>query len=267
MPLHIHDGNWQVRKSYEVDPTGFAMRTLFEQTFFSTDPHIWVFDGRNAKKARRDVYAGYKSKRIAGSDEFYKTMDVFKGLLGHTNKMTIEIPGYEGDDVIANLVKSAWGTEMLLHANDGDFHVLCNEFVKMTHPALPKIQGADARLYKTLVGDTSDSIPGIPGFGAGGGVKGGGFLDLQPEHKAVLTKFFVDHPWSASMPQAVLPTQEQTGFTKTQYEKFCLCWKELCGFWRIVDFLEIPSEIMDPCVKIGVNNYAAANLILKGIMQ
>lgn len=267
MPLQIHDGNWQVRKSYEVDVGGLAMRNLFDATFYSPDPHIWVFDGRNAKKARRDVYPGYKANRVAGSDEFYKTMDVFKDILKHTNKMVLEVPGYEGDDVIANLIKSTWGTEILLHANDGDFHVLCDEFVKMTHPALPKITGADARLYKTLVGDKSDNIPGIERFGPGGGVKGGGFLDLGVEHKEVLTKFFMDHPWAKDMGGVLLPSREATGFTESQYEKFCINYKDLCAFWRIVDFLDIPSDVMDPCIKIGVNNYPAADLILKGIMQ
>lgn len=265
--LHIHDGNWEVRKSYEVDPTGLALRNLFNETFFSPDTHIWVFDGKNAKKARKDIYPDYKKNRVPGSDEFYKTMNVFKGLLSHAGCAKVEVPGFEGDDVIAHLINSTWGMEILLHANDGDFHVFCNELVKMTQPALPKIVGAEARLYKTLVGDTSDFIPGIKGFGKGGGVNGGGFLDLKDHHKEKLMKFFEENPWKTVMATPTFPHAADIGLTDGQYIKFCEGFQALCSYWLIVDFLVIPEDVIQAHYSFGVKNYQAADAILKEIMQ
>ncbi len=268
MPLRIYDGNWVVRKAYEVDPTGFAMRTLFENAFHGIDPQIWVFDGKNAKQARRTVYPGYKAKRKPGSDEFYKTMDVFKGLIAMTNKIKIEVTGYEGDDVIAALVRQAPGVEMILHANDGDYHVLCNDKVTMTHPALPEVPNEEVQLYKSLVGDTSDDIPGLARFGEGGGPRGGGYHDLTPEQKATWVAWFKANLYDAvKMEPTHLPSKEELGLSPSLHKTFENSWKELTAFWLIVGFVPMSNELLTANMVVGKPDWAGANTILRGIMQ
>lgn len=268
MPLHIFDGNWVVRKAYEVDPSGFAMRNLFENAFYSPDPMIWVFDGKNAKQARRTIHEGYKAKRKPGSDEFYKTMEVFKNILTMTNKIQVEVAGYEGDDVIATLVRSSPGVDILLHANDGDYHVLCNEKVKMTHPALPKVGNADAQLYKTLVGDPADDIPGLNRFGAGGGVRGGGFLELSETQKDNWKRWFMSHPYAKDMAEPTdFPSAAELGLSDSQHKTFQMSWKELTSFWLIVGFVPMSNDLLNANMKIGVPNLTEANRILRSIMQ
>lgn len=254
--VNIHDGNWEVRRAYEVSTDGLAMRNLFNVTHFDPDPHIWVFDGKNAKKARRDIYPEYKAKRIPGSDEFYQTMAKFKELLRFSSKMQIEIPGYEGDDVIAALVKQSPPEQsVLIHANDADYHILCGPNVKMTVSALPKIAPAEARLYKTLVGDPGDNIPGLKGFGKGA------WEDLQPQMKEKWVHLFTN-PIPAKLPSAV-----ELGLSDKIYNAFLGSCEQLCDFWQIVGFLPLSDEMINKHLVMGTNNYAAANALLKGLMQ
>lgn len=267
MPLQIYDSNWIVRKRYEVDSTGLAMRNLFDEAFFSKDPQIWVFDGKNAKQARRDVFEGYKSKRKPGSDEFYQSLNVFKELLKYTNKMRIEVPGYEGDDVIAHLVRSTPGIPINLQANDGDYHVLCNEFVKMTHPALPKVANEDVRLYKTLVGDSADNIPGLVRFGEGGGATGGGFLELTKAQKGNWDRFFALNFYDQEHDPQCWYSAAELGLRDSLYATFRRDWRLLCAYWRIVGFLPMNEELIAAHTTVGVANYNAANIILKAMMQ
>ncbi len=245
------------------------MRNLFNEAFHSPDAQIWVFDGQNAKAARKEIYPMYKGNRVPGSDEFYKTMDVFRELLKLSNKFQIRIKGYEGDDVIANLIRSSPGQRISLHANDGDFHVLCNELVTMTHPALPKVSNEDVRLYKTLVGDPGDFIPGIKGFGKGA------WDGLQEQMKARWVRFFEENPWESVIADGMYPSlincpsPSEVGLKDKSYDAIFQenGWRALTGFWRIVGFLDISPEVMNANMIIGVPDYPRANIMLKGIMQ
>lgn len=267
MTIQIYDASWVIRKRYEVDASGLAMRNLFDDAYHGKEPQIWVFDGKNAKQARRDVFPGYKIKRKPGSDEFYQTLDAFKELLKYTNKVRVEVPGHEGDDCIAHLVRSSPNTKIHLQANDGDYHVLCNEYVTMSHPALPKISNADARLYKTLVGDGSDDIPGLARFGEGGGVRGGGFLELTEEQKANWSNFFFYNFYDQEAEPLAWYSAETLGLSNALYATFRKDWRLLCAYWRIVGFLPMSEELVAAHTTVGTPNYNAANIILKAMMQ
>jgi hypothetical protein len=168
MTLHIMDGNQQFRQKFEAN--GTIRDIIFEMNMMPmTDVVIWTFDGHGAKERRRKLYPEYKVGRPRASDEFYRTMDLFKQVLRHTRCMTLEIAGWEADDIIGTLVKMYVSPTMKIkiHSNDGDFLQLCDgDLVSMPgRNEYPETDWKEVRLYKTLVGDKSDKIKGIPQFG------------------------------------------------------------------------------------------------------
>lgn len=168
MTLHIYDGNQQFRAKFETN--GTIRDIIFEMNMMPmNDVIIWVFDGYGAKERRRKHYPDYKVGRQKAPDAFYHTMDLFKQILRHTRCMSVCVPTWEADDVIGTLVKMYVGSagEIKIHSNDGDFLQLCDgKLVSMPgRNEYPDTDWLEVRLYKTLVGDKSDKIKGIPQFG------------------------------------------------------------------------------------------------------
>lgn len=167
IPLVV-DGNNYARILFEADTSGQAVRRLFTDIAYNNRPTIVVFDGKNAKAARRAIFPGYKVGRLPAPDQFYRVMDFWQELLTHTHAIQIKVEGFEGDDVIHHLAHNTDGP-LEIDSTDGDFCAFTNERVTQPKaPALKSLRPQDVRLYKTLVGDTSDKIPGIKNFGPKG---------------------------------------------------------------------------------------------------
>lgn len=255
LPVWLFDCNNYVRRRHEVDTSGLVLRNLFNEAFHSPNPIIYVFDGKNSKASRKALYPEYKANRIPAPDAFYATLGMFKELMGHTNKISLEIEGYEADDVIATLVRNNPGTIMKIFSNDGDFMQLCNDFVTMSDPKLPKISMEDIRLYKTLVGDKSDNIKGINKFGEVG------FLKLTAEQKA-LWGLWLDEQTIAGELSA-----EALGLSKSQFTWFSENKPLIRAYWQIVNFIKVPAELIAKNMKVGKPNLELANELLKGVYQ
>lgn len=257
--LQIYDTNNWVRKRYEADSSGLALRNLFNLAFHSIEPTIFVFDGKNSKDARRKLYPAYKGHRPPSPDAFNVTLDIFEELVGYTNKMALRMAGYEADDIIATLVRSAPDTDILIHSNDGDFLILCNDLVKMTETSLPKIDLKDIRLYKTLVGDPSDNIKGISGFGDVA------WEALGDNRKAMWKGWLDQNPWGKVA--APLPDPADLGVSDKQYLWLKTNLLTIQAYWAIVGFVSVDNDLMMKHLKVGVPNMAIANNLLTEIMQ
>ncbi len=262
-PLQLFDTNNFLRKRYEADKSGLALRNLFNLAFYSPEPMIFVCDPPDAKNARKTLYPEYKGHRKPTPDEFHVTLGIFKELIGHTNKMVLEVPGYEADDVIATLVRTSPGVPLVINSNDGDYLPLCNDLVKMTEPpALKHIAVEDLRLYKTLVGDSSDNIKGVKLFGPKG------FEALGDNRKAIWTKWLNANPWKKLADGGtLLPDVADLGLTDTQYEWFKGNIKTIQAYWQIVNFVSVDNELMMKHLKVGTPNWARGDELLKEIMQ
>jgi len=168
--LHIYDANNHIRRAFE---RGDSVTDLINLA--PTEVSIWVFDGIGAKKPRLALYPEYKAKRNVqgaidnGFFDFLRAIET--DLLKHCkNTFVMKQPCMEADDVIAALVEQYRASQqILIHSNDADFQALVNENVSVSDRSkkLAHVEPHDIRLYKTLVGDASDNIGGIEGFGDG----------------------------------------------------------------------------------------------------
>lgn len=246
--IHIVDCNNWVRNQYEVDPTGLALRNLFNEGFHSPDLYIYVFDGFNSRAKRKALYSAYKEGRKKGSDNFYETLKLFKELVGYTKQFKIEIPEWEADDVIGHLVKYRTpGTRIKIYSTDRDFDALVCDEVTTNHTAMACASPLDVRLYKVLVKDKSDNIKGIAGFGDVA------WLKLSPEDK---------ESWKAFL------SNKQQHFPITALSDKSLQWvtnnRELLRiWWYIVDFLPMTDDLVNAHMTMGTPNWELANAKLK----
>lgn len=137
---------------------------------------ILCVEGLNAKSLRRSMYSEYKSKSDGDKPEdayveFRKTREMLQDILCDVGAQAISQNGVEGDDLVDYLCMHLDGEKYIM-SNDGDL-ARC-----MTHPNTHILKGGrldengcgpfDPKyitLYKALVGDTGDTIPGAKGFG------------------------------------------------------------------------------------------------------
>jgi hypothetical protein len=253
--LNLFDGNNFARVQFEADPGGLPLRNLFVRAFQDPLPGIFVFDGVNSKAMRRVLYPMYKEGRKPAPDSFYLMLGFYKELLMHTNKTLIEVPGFEADDVIATLVLANPELNIVIDSTDRDFCALENERVTTPKANLKGVERKDVRLYKTLVGDTSDKIGGIRLFGP----KFWGTLDIK--HRA---------HWIETLTKRELQMADydRLGLTRELHRNWLAHNHELLQtFWDIVGFYDVPMELINKHTKFGTPNHALAMSKLEELMQ
>lgn len=251
MALTLIDGNNRLRALFEKAGTN-ALQMFFFKSISNSPDHktIWVWDGENGTAQRKAKYPEYKGQaKNAPTDAFWETMNFFKQLLQHSNCFQIEIPGYEADDIIATLARGS-AEYIEIDSSDQDFHTLICDRITTTkeHTIEPEFM----RLYKVLVGDKSDNIGGIKGFGEAM------WANLQHSERRLLIKHFEG--------KEILTGDdvvEMCGF-KPAAAKF---WTEqqalLQTFWDIVGFIDVPLDLIQQHLKAGVLNHQAAQELLK----
>lgn len=139
---------------------------------------------------RHEMFKEYKGTRKPMLPELREQVPVIKEMLHKMNIMTIELPGYEADDVIGTMSKRGEdaGMEVSVISGDRDLLQLATERVTICIPKTKKgqttveVYNADGvrELYnvtpkefidvKALMGDSSDNIPGVPGIGEKGAI-------------------------------------------------------------------------------------------------
>lgn len=189
---------------------------------------IVAWEGFNSLKFRKEVYPEYKMnrKKNPNADTIYESVNILKKVLENSGVFSVEVPNFEGDDVIATLVNKYKNVaEIFIDSNDADF----TQLGVKTLANLPQgVSGPeDIRIYKTLVGDPSDNIKGIPNFGP---VK---FMKLTSSEKRELEMCF--------------ETQNFEIFQKYNADKDL--FEQLCKYWQIVGFIPIPEDLLDEYIK------------------
>lgn len=133
-------------------------------------------EGFKSLEWRRSIFSDYKRNRDASKgEEEYK---VFKEFLSKTESLikmfpskNIKVDEAEADDIIYVLAKkySEEGNEVVVVSTDGDFKQLMNYLtnVKVYNPIKQKFVEANKYIIeeKSIVGDPSDNISGIPRIG------------------------------------------------------------------------------------------------------
>jgi DNA polymerase-1 len=142
----------------------------------------WDKPKTNIRK-RLELYPEYKAGRKPAPPDFYEQVPILHELLQAFGWPLYELDDYEADDILGTLAvqASAQGIETLLITSDLDMLQLVNDLVHVyalktgfSNIELYSPKSFEAKYgigveqfldYKSLVGDSSDNIPGVAGVG------------------------------------------------------------------------------------------------------
>lgn len=162
---------------------GFT-NTLLEVLQKQKPSHIGVAFDTAAKTFRDEIYKEYKATRQETPEDIRSGIPLVKEIIRGFNIPILEKDGYEADDLIGTLAlkAAAQGFEVFMMTPDKDFGQIVREKVWLYKPAYmgnavdvwgPQEVCAKWEINDVsqvidilgLQGDSSDNIPGIPGFG------------------------------------------------------------------------------------------------------
>lgn len=140
-------------------------------------------------RSRRAIYADYKANRKPAPDDFYAQIPFLMELLEAFHIPLYEFDDYEADDIIGTLARKADAKNVrveiisgdldMLQIVDNDIHMYqlkrgFSDVQKFDIAAVEAKYGLKKSQFldlKSLKGDSSDNIPGVPGIGEKGAVK------------------------------------------------------------------------------------------------
>ncbi len=171
-------------RTLKGEPTGaaYGFITRTENLIRDLKPHrIGVaFDVRE-KTFRHKLFPEYKAKRLAPPEELIAQLPDIKEYLRARGIPAFEFPGFEADDIIARIARDEdeKGNHVAIFTADKDLFqlVTAENNITIYLPKLKEKLDADGikehygispdRIvdYLSLMGDSSDNIPGVPGVG------------------------------------------------------------------------------------------------------
>lgn len=129
---------------------------------------------------RHEIYPEYKGTRKPTPEDLRAQMPIIKDILKLMNITTIEMPEFEADDIIGSLSKK-FDVECVLVSGDRDLLQLISpkcrvwltqkgltDIADLGIPELKQKYGVTPEQViemKSIMGDTSDNIPGVKGIG------------------------------------------------------------------------------------------------------
>jgi len=153
---------------------------LFERE--KPDSVVVAFDAPG-KTFRDEAYGEYKGTRSETPDDLKQQFPLARDLIKALAIPSLEVPGFEADDVIGAIALDAEkrGYETVIVSGDLDQLQLVDDSVRVmtTRKGVSDVVFYDVAAvherygfgpefitdYKALVGDASDNIPGVPGIG------------------------------------------------------------------------------------------------------
>lgn len=159
-------------------PTGavYGVANMIKKLIKETNPTYVaiVFDAKG-KTFRDDWYPEYKAHRSPTPPDLSIQFEPLIELLRAMNLPILTIPGVEADDVIATLATAAAKEELsvLISTGDKDIAQLVDDHISLINTMSNQyltIEGVKQKFdvyphqivdYLTLIGDTSDNIPGV----------------------------------------------------------------------------------------------------------
>lgn len=159
---------------YGVD--GFFDKFAASLNEFDLAPRqaILVWDGRNAKLRRRTFLPTYKvgrDKVPEVNEQMNAAREQITQMMRDLGAAAAQQDGLEADDVIGYLAKNLRYERNVIATGDGDLVVLCDDNTDVWKGGELNVNPYGGfphkyiTLYKAIVGDTGDKIPGAKGFG------------------------------------------------------------------------------------------------------
>ncbi len=147
---------------------------------FSPRYFIAVFDGPDNKKSRTDIYSEYKSHRAKMPEDLFAQLEKALYFCQIAGIPTLCIPGVEADDTMGSIAQ--WAEEkaegVFLCSSDKDLCQLITDKIRIINPHKDNLMIDRLKVkelfgvypeqmidYLAIVGDASDNIPGLEGFG------------------------------------------------------------------------------------------------------
>ena len=141
---------------------------------------VMFFDAKGPT-FRHDIYPDYKANRPPMPEDLVVQLPYIKKVTRGFNIETVELSGYEADDLIGTAARVAvqQGFKVVVVSADKDLKQLISDDVIILDPMKDKVFDIDA-IKKTgvdpvqivdvmgLSGDASDNVPGVPGIGPKG---------------------------------------------------------------------------------------------------
>ena len=141
--------------------------------------HLAVIFDAGRETFRNKIYPEYKAHRPDPPEELIPQFGLIRDTVKAFGVPSIEIPGYEADDLIATYAKLAAdeGVEVVIWSSDKDLMQLVRDGVSMMDPLKNRAIGPAEVFEKfgvtpdkvidvqSLAGDPTDNVPGVPGIG------------------------------------------------------------------------------------------------------
>jgi len=195
--LYLVDGSSYLFRAYYALPplttskglsTGAAYGVINMLKKFIKDydiKYIAVIFDTKGKNFRHDKLPEYKANRAAMPDDLQEQIEPLHNLIKNMGLELIKLQGVEADDIIATLTKQAvnqnW--DVVISTLDKDIAQLVNDNVKLVNTMTGEVLDREGVVnkfsiepeqvidYLSLIGDSSDNIPGIPKVGPKTAVK------------------------------------------------------------------------------------------------
>lgn len=136
---------------------------------------IYCGEGKHSTALRKKIYPNYKAGRKKGNQEskncIFDNFGKIEEIVSYFPSKLIVVEGAEADDSMYSLAKyyADLGEDVTVLTSDGDLSqlTLLNKKITVISNSTNKVIVPDPNIikYKAIVGDTSDSISGIPGIG------------------------------------------------------------------------------------------------------
>jgi DNA polymerase-1 len=190
-PLVLVDGSAYLFRAYHAlpplvttkgEPTGaiYGVVSMLRKLLVDIDPtYIAVVFDTKEPTFRDELYPEYKAHRKETPPDLIQQFPVLVEVVKAMGLPVLQVPGVEADDVIGTLTVTAsqegWST--LVSTSDKDLAQLVNQQVTLINTMTDTLldeQGVVKKFgvapnqiidYLTLMGDTSDNVPGIPKVG------------------------------------------------------------------------------------------------------
>jgi DNA polymerase-1 len=139
-----------------------------------------VFDGPENKKSRTEIYSEYKSHRAEMPHDFFSQMEKALYFCEIAGIPFLSVPGVEADDTMGSIARWAEkeNIDIFLCSSDKDLCQLVSDKIAIINPHKDNLLINREKVkelfgvfpeqmidYLALVGDASDNIPGLSGFG------------------------------------------------------------------------------------------------------